>query len=465
MQQQLLDQIVKAYDVRGQVGDIADAVVAALGAGAAVELAASTGRFAIGRDMRPSSPRWAAAFANGLRHHGVEVIDLGLASTDLVSFASGSLDVPAAMITASHNPAGYNGIKFCRAGAVPVAIDSGLHAIREIAAAELASGVIPEHVQVAADGSLTGPAVERIDLVDAFATHVRSFIDGDRLKAVSLAVDAGNGMAGAMWPAVVSGLPITTAALYFDLDGTFPNHPADPLDPANLLDLIEVVQQGGFAMGLAFDGDADRVFAVDETGRPVPSSLVGAAVAERMLTHHPGATILHNLICSRVVPETIEASGGHAVRTRVGHSYIKQVMAETGAIFGVEHSGHYYFRDNFRADSGLIAALVLLEAVSEADAPLSQVLAPYRRTALSEERNLKVADPAGTLRHVLEVFADRALGYDLEDGLTMQFDDGWFNLRPSNTEPLLRLNAEGDDDGSLTRLLDAVLAELPRSSR
>ena len=447
----LLHRVVKAYDVRGLVDELPLEVIRALGVGAATELAGATRRLLIGRDMRASSPAWAGALADGAMSQGIEVIDLGLASTDQVYFASGELDAAAAMITASHNPSAYNGIKLCRPGAVPVAIDSGLATIRDHALQVLADG----------PGSATPPSGRRrsLDLRERFAAHVRSFVDVGSLREVHVAVDAGNGMAGHLWPAVVAGLPVVTEPLYFDLDGTFPNHPADPLDPANLVDLSEAVVAGGHALGLAFDGDADRVFAVDESGRPVSSSLIGAAVADRMLVREPGATVLHNLICSQVVPETIRAAGGVAQRTRVGHSYIKQRMAETDAVFAVEHSGHFYFRDNYRADSGLIAALVLLQVVAEADAPLSEVLAPYDRYAASGELNLEVAEPTGdVLDRVVAAFEGRASATDREDGLTVVLDDGWFNLRPSNTEPVLRLNAEAVTTPELQRLVAEVLA-------
>lgn len=450
----LLARIVKAYDIRAEVSEVPLHLVRRLGAATARELDGGRGRVLVGYDMRPSSPSWSEAFMAGVQDTGVDAVDLGLVSTDLVSFAAGKLDAAGAMITASHNPAGYNGIKLCRPGAVPVSLDTGLGAIRD-------------RVLRGDDGAATGDAepvdVPRghrtaQDLLSDFAAHVRSFVAIDRLRDVRVAVDAGNGMAGRLWPAVVEGLPIETTALFFDLDGTFPNHPANPLDEANLVDLQRAVRDGGHALGLAFDGDADRVFAVDETGRPVPSSLIGAAVAERLLARYPGATILYNLICSRVVPETIEAAGGTAIRTRVGHSLIKQRMAETDALFAVEHSGHYYFRDNFRADSGVIAALLLLETVADTGAPLSQVLAPYDRYPGSGERNLTVADPTAILADVRATFRPRARSLDHEDGLTVVLDDGWFNLRPSNTEPVLRLNVEGDDAAALERILQAVLA-------
>jgi phosphomannomutase len=445
----VLAAVVKAYDVRGLTDtQLTPSLVHDLGA-AAAGVIADGGPFLIGRDMRPSSPELVDAFARGLTGQGVDVVDLGLASTDLVSYASGVLDAPAAMFTASHNPAGYNGIKLCRAGAVPVAIDTGLGELRD----RVLAGV-PEAVPAGGQGSRT----ER-DLLGDFAAHVRSFVDVDVLRPVRVAVDAGNGMAGHVWPAVVEGLPIETTPLFFDLDGDFPNHPANPLEPDNLRDLQAAVRDGGHALGLAFDGDADRVFAVDETGRPVASALVGAVVADRLLRQHPGETVLYNLICSRVVPETIEAAGGTAVRTRVGHSFIKRRMAETGAIYAVEHSGHFYFRDHYRADSGLVAALVLLEAVAAADAPLSEVIAPYDRYPSSGERNFTVDDPLATVELVAERFADRG-SIDREDGLTVVLDDGWFNLRPSNTEPLLRLNVEGDDAASLARIEDEVASHL-----
>jgi phosphomannomutase len=445
----VLDAVVKAYDVRGLTDtQLTPELVHALGA-AAASVVADGGPFLIGRDMRPSSPVLVDAFARGLTEQGTDVVDLGLASTDLVSYASGVLDAPAAMFTASHNPAGYNGIKLCRAGAVPVAIDTGLGELRDRVLAGTPDPVAPEG---------HGRRTER-DLLADFAAHVRSFVDVDVLRPVRVAVDAGNGMAGHVWPAVVEGLPIETTPLYFELDGSFPNHPANPLEPDNLRDLQATVRDGGHALGLAFDGDADRVFAVDETGRPVASALVGAVVADRLLRQHPGETVLYNLICSRVVPETIEAAGGTAIRTRVGHSFIKRRMAETGAIYAVEHSGHFYFRDHYRADSGLVAALVLLEAVAAADAPLSEVIAPYDRYPSSGERNFTVDDPAAVVDRVAEVFAERGSA-DREDGLTVVVDDGWFNLRPSNTEPLLRLNVEGDDAAALERIEREVASHL-----
>jgi phosphomannomutase len=448
----VLDAIVKAYDIRGLVGEQLDAdLTRALGAAAAdVLVGAGGGRFVVGYDMRPSSPELAAAFIDGITSRGVDAVEIGLASTDQLYYASGILDAAGAMFTASHNPAAYNGLKLCRAGAVPVAIDTGLGQIRDLAA----GGVPP----------VAGPrgTVHREDLTERFAAHVRSFVDVDRLRPVRVAVDAGNGMAGHVWPAVVEGLPIETTPLFFELDGTFPNHPANPLEPENLRDLQAAVRDGGHALGLAFDGDADRVFAIDEDGNPVASSLIGAVVAERMLLRHPGATVLYNLICSRVVPETIAAAGGVAIRTRVGHSFIKARMAETDAVYAVEHSGHFYFRDNYRADSGLIAALVLLEVVATSGTTLSEVIAPFDRYPSSGELNFEVDDQAATTERIAAAFADRGTA-DRDDGLTVVVDDGWFNLRPSNTEPLLRLNVEGDDERSLERLTDELSALITSS--
>jgi len=361
-----LAAIVKAYDVRGVVGEQLDAVTAhALGRAAAVELQASG--FVVGRDMRESGVELSEAFMAGVRVQGVETVDLGLASTDLLYYASGRLGLPGAMWTASHNPARYNGLKLCRAGAEPVGIETGLAQIRDRAVAL----DFPEGTSEGTHRS--------VDLLDEYAAHVRSFADVAQMRPVKVVVDAGNGMGGLVVPPVFAELPADVVALYFELDGTFPNHEANPIDPANLVDLQRAVKDEGADLGLAFDGDADRVFCVDERGEPVSPSLVTAVIAATLLERDPGATVLYNLIVSKVVPETVEASGGHAVRTRVGHSFIKQLMKETGAIFAGEHSGHYYFRDNFRADSGLIAAVILLEALGRSGGTMSQLVAPYDR--------------------------------------------------------------------------------------
>lgn len=445
----VLQRIVKAYDVRGLVeSELTPEVVTALGAAAAEVVLPDGGTFVVGHDMRPSSRPLVEALAVGLTSRGVDVVDVGLASTDGLYYASGTLDAPGAMFTASHNPPEYNGIKLCRAGAAPLSIDTGLAEVRDRAAELLAAGDLPTE---AGPGTITPR-----DVTDDFAAHVRSFVAADALRPIRIAIDAGNGMAGHVVPKVFDPLPIEVEALYFELDGTFPNHPANPIEPENLVDLQRVVRDQGLPLGLAFDGDADRMFAVDERGEPVSSSLIGAVVADRLLTHHPGETILYNLICSQTVPETIEAAGGTAIRTRVGHSFIKARMAETGAIFAAEHSGHYYFRDNFRADSGLIAALVLLEAVAAADAPLSEVVAPYDRYAASGEINFRVEDAEATIERMAADVADDAESTDREDGLTVVLADGWFNLRASNTEPLLRLNAEGRDQAAMEAIRDRV---------
>jgi phosphomannomutase len=362
-----------------------------------------------------------------VRSQGVDVVDLGMASTDLIYYAAGSLDAPAAMFTASHNPAQYNGIKLCLAGAKPVGVDTGLLQIKELAE----HGVPPSD----REGKLT-----QDDLLDDFAAHVRSFIDVDALKPLKVIADTANGMGGLVVPVVFAPLPFDLEIMFGELDGTFPNHPADPIQPANLRDLVARVQTTGADVGLAFDGDADRVFLVDETGEPVSGSTTTAIVAKAILEREPGATILYNCICSKAVPEVIRENGGTPIRTRVGHSFIKSIMAETGAAFGGEHSAHYYFRDNYRADSGSIAALVVLEQLCRAGVPLSELRKPFERYAQSGEVNLKFADPQAVIERVAQAYDGAE--QDRLDGLTVDLGDWWFNVRPSNTEPLLRLNLE-----------------------
>ncbi|MGH8903357.1 MAG: phosphomannomutase/phosphoglucomutase [Egibacteraceae bacterium] len=441
-----LARIVKAYDVRGLVPDELNAEVAeSLGRAAAVELRGSA--MIVGRDMRRSSEPLAMAFMRGVRAQGVDTIDLGLASTDLVYYASGKLGHPGAMWTASHNPAQYNGLKLCRAGAEGVSLESGLAEIRDRAMSH-------DFPDAEAEG-----AAHQAELIDDYAEHVRSFVDIGVLQPLSVVIDAGNGMAGLVVQPVFDGLPIRVDPLYFELDGTFPNHPPDPIQAANLVDLQRRVVGTRADLGIAFDGDADRMFCIDEQGRIVSPSLVAALISKMLLERFPGETILYNLICSHVVPETIEAAGGHPIRTRVGHSFIKGVMKETGAVFAGEHSGHYYFRDNFRADSGMIAALILLEALSDAGGTLSQLLAPYDRYVQSGEINTEVADQRGTMDRVAEAFASEG-DADWADGLTLNGDGWWFNIRPSNTEPVLRLNVEADDELTMERVRDQVLALL-----
>ncbi len=437
--------IFKAYDVRGTYPDQLDEVVARA-VGAAFARFARSPRLVIARDMRESGVSLSAAFSDGARGQGVEVIDLGLASTDLLYFASGFLDAPGAMFTASHNPARYNGIKLCLAGARPVGVESGL---LDIAAD--AQHFLDDVSEARAD------RVER-DLWPDWIGHVHSFIDVTSLRPLRIVADVANGMGGLVAPRVFAGLPVELEVLYPDLDGTFPNHPADPLNPANLVDLQRRVLETGADIGLAFDGDADRVFVVDERAEPVSGSTTTAMVAAALLDRHPGATVLYNLICSKSVPEVIAEHGGVGVRTRVGHSYIKQVMAETGAIFGGEHSGHYYYRDNYRADSGIITALIMLELLSRSSVPLSALQAPFQRYASSGERNTEVADPIGTVAAVAQRLRDEGVVVDEMDGLSADFGTWWFNLRPSNTEPLLRLNVEAVDQASCARHVDEVVA-------
>lgn len=438
----VLDRIVKAYDIRGLVGEqLDDDLSRRLGMATAQVLVGDQGLMVVGRDMRPSSPGLAAAFIDGVASVGVDVIDIGLASTDQLYFASGIFDAAGAMFTASHNPAAYNGIKLCRAAAAPVAIDTGLAEIRDRVG----------HIQ---PGARRGTVAER-DVSTAFADHVHSFVDVDRLAGVRVAVDAGNGMAGYVWPLVTDSLDVATTPLYFELDGSFPHHPADPLNPANLEDLSAMLAGGGHDLGLAFDGDADRVFALDEHGEAVSASIIGAIVIERMLQRHPGEIVLHNLICSRIVAERIRAAGGTPQRTRVGHSFIKAQMAQTNAVMAVEHSGHYYYRDHFRADSGIITALLLVEALADAQVPMSELAARYAGYAASGEINWEVDDVAAVIAAVGDGFAGRGV-HDHLDGLTVDLGASWFNLRPSNTEPLVRLNAEAPDRSSLDRLVDEV---------
>lgn len=393
------------------------------------------------RDMRPSGVSLAEAFADGAQAAGADVIDLGLASTDLLYFASGHLGMPGAMLTASHNPASYNGIKLCGPGAAPVGADSGLDEIAEWTAQ--------------GDSSPPGGGRRsRRDLLDTFAAHVRSFVDASGLGPLRVVADTANGMGGLVVPAVFDPLPFEWELMYGELDGTFPNHPADPIQPENLVDLSERVRSTGADVGLAFDGDADRVFLVDERGRAVSGSLLTALVAQAMLRRSGPGPILHNLICSRAVPEAIVEAGGQPVRTRVGHSFIKAEMARTGASFGGEHSGHYYFADNYRADSGLIAALIALEQLSAAQMPLSELLAPLDRYSSSGEINTRVADVDEVLRRVGAHFA--TFSQDWLDGLTIDGGDWWFNLRPSNTEPLLRLNLEAPDAGAVAERVSEI---------
>ena len=442
----------KAYDVRGTVPDQVDEDLARA-VGNAFVTVTEADSVVVGHDMRPSSPGMSRAFAEGAALAGADVTLIGLASTDQLYFASGHLDRPGAMFTASHNPARYNGIKLCRKAAAPVGLETGLAEIRDL----VASGATATAAQVG--------TIDEQDVLEDYAGHLLSLapVRGRHLRVV---VDAGNGMAGLTAPAVLGRIDVEVDALYFELDGSFPNHEANPIEPANLADLQARVRETGADIGLAFDGDADRCFLVDERGELVSPSTLTGLIAARELAKEPGSAVIHNLITSRGVPELIAEHGGTAVRTRVGHSFIKAEMAASGAIFGGEHSGHFYFRDFWRADSGMLAALHALAALAETDQPLSQVLAPYSRYVMSGEINSEVADKDAVLAELEATWTagDVEVEIDFLDGMTVTFDGGFFNVRPSNTEPLLRLNVEGRDHGIMTSVRDQVLAVI-RSER
>jgi phosphomannomutase len=447
-----LAAVFKAYDVRGLVPDQIDDDLARRVGNAFVAVTGEES-IVVGYDMRPSSPGLARAFADGAAEAGADVVMIGLASTDQLYFASGRLARPGAMFTASHNPAQYNGIKLCHAFAAPVGMETGLAEIRDRVAG-----------QKTMTDSKPGVVSEK-DVLQDYADCLLSLapVRGRHLEVV---VDAGNGMAGLTAPAVLSQIDVGVDELYFELDGTFPNHEANPIDAANLVDLQARVRETGADIGLAFDGDADRCFLVDERGELVSPSVLTALIAARELARQPGSTIIHNLITSRGVPEIVTELGGRPVRTRVGHSFIKAEMAETGAIFGGEHSGHFYFRDFWRADSGMLAALHALAALAEGEAPLSELLAPYARHVASGEINSEVADQQAVIEELEQSWSGReGISVDHLDGLTVTHDDWWFNVRASNTEPLLRLNAEGQDEDTMARVRDEILAVIRRSDR
>jgi phosphomannomutase len=447
-----LAAIFKAYDVRGTVPDQIDDDLARRVGNAFVAVTGAD-RVVVGHDMRPSSPAMSRAFADGAAEAGADVTLIGLASTDQLYFASGRLEQPGAMFTASHNPAQYNGIKMCRAFASPIGKETGLLEIRDrVAGGETSTAAQPGTVRE--QDVLADYAAYLLDLAPVTGRHL------------SVVVDAGNGMAGLTAPAVLGQLDADVVELYFELDGTFPNHEANPIEPANLVDLQAKVRETGADIGLAFDGDADRCFLVDERGELVDPSVLTALIAARELVKDPGATIIHNLITSRGVPEIVRELGGKPVRTRVGHSYIKAQMAETGAVFGGEHSGHFYFRDFWRADSGMLAALHALAALAESDRPLSEVLAPYSRHVASGEINTEVADQGAVLEELQRTWGARDdVEIDHLDGLSVNHPAWWFNVRASNTEPLLRLNAEGEDQATMVRVRDEILAVIRRSAR
>jgi phosphomannomutase len=444
-----LDAIFKAYDIRAIVPDQLDAELARK-IGSAFAAFAKSPKILIGNDMRPSGPELVAAFSDGVTSAGVDVVLLGLVSTDELFYATGALDAPGAMFTASHNPARYNGIKLCLSGARPVGVESGLQEIQRA----VETGDLPE----VADGERG--TVSHRDVLADYAAKVRSFVDRDALRPLRVVADTANGMGGLVVPAVFEGLPFELEVMYGELDGNFPNHPADPIQPANLADLRARILETGADVGLAFDGDADRCFVVDDKAEPVSGSTTTAMVAKAMLEKFPGEIILYNLICSKAVPEVIRENGGTPVVTRVGHSFIKGVMAETGAAFGGEHSGHYYFRDNYRADSGSIAALMVLEVVSKAGIPLSELRKPFDRYALSGEINTEAKQPQLVVDAIAQDFATEhpEASQSRLDGLTVDLGEWWFNVRPSNTEPLVRLNVEAPDRASCDAHAEELLA-------
>jgi len=455
-----LSALIKAYDIRGVVPEqwgpdlsreVGTAFVEVLGIRSSD---GGAGRIVVGHDMRPTGPDLVAAFIDGVTAAGVDVVNIGLCSTDGLYFASGRLDIPGAMFTASHNPAEYNGIKLCRAGAAPVGQDSGLSQIRELVESEN----LPKY-----DGPF-GSATSQ-DMLADYAQYLRELVPLDKSRKLKVVIDTGNGMGGFTVPAVLGddilpGLPLDIDAMYFELDGTFPNHEANPIDPENLRDLQKRVLEVGADIGLAFDGDADRCFVVDEKGGIVDPSTLTALIATRELAKVPGSTIIHNLITSRAVPEIVIENGGTAVRTRVGHSFIKATMAETGAIFGGEHSGHFYFRDFWKADSGMLAAMHALAALGETPetTTLSELLKPYLRYVMSGEINTKVSDAKTVIARIKETAIKQGSEIDELDGLTVSGDGWWFNVRSSNTEPLLRLNVEAKDIQNMEIVRDSVLS-------
>ncbi len=445
-----LDQIFKAYDVRGTVPDQLDED-AARSIGAAFALFAGTERIAVGRDCRDSSPALAGALIEGITSQGVAVDDLGMITTDMVYYAAGAMDQPGVMITASHNPKGYNGIKLCLAGAAPVGAETGLVEVK----AMVEAGVEP--------GDVVGEVTE-VDALPGYIKHLMSIVEADKISSLRVAADGGNGVAGVAVPDAFEQIPAVLTGLYLEPDGDFPNHHPDPLRPENLLDLEALMRAESQDLGVAFDGDADRAFFIDDQLRPLPGSTITAIIASWFLQREPGAKIVHNLICSKAVPEAVRAAGGEPVRTRVGHSYIKQVMKDSGAIFGGEHSGHYYFRDNYRADSGILAMLVLLQVLSEDGRPLSVLRQDYEPYAQSGEINFDVADKGAATDAIASAFADGEM--DRLDGLTIDLGDRWLNVRPSNTEPVLRLNVEAanaDDVAGVVAEVRSILMKPDKS--
>jgi phosphomannomutase len=442
------DAVFKAYDIRGRAdnGEIDPKLFRLIGQAFVSLFPAEV--VAVGRDVRVSSPALFEGLVDGITAAGSDVIDLGEVPTDLVYFYSGKHSVPGAIITASHNPSEYNGLKLCRAGAAPVGADTGLAEIKDLV---LRGGL---------DTGATKGSVRKVDAVDDYVDHLLSIVDAASIGPLRVAADGGNGMAGITVTRVFDRLAAELDGLYLDPDGTFPNHPADPIQLENLSDLIDKVTRGGHDLGVAFDGDADRAFFIDDQASPVSGSTVTALIARWMLHRHPGASIIHNLITSRAVAEVVREAGGVPVRTRVGHSYIKQVMAESGAVFGGEHSGHYYFLDNYRADSGMLAMLVLMRVISEDGRPLSALRQDVELYAASGELNFEVADPAASIALIESAFSLAEI--DRLDGLSVDLGDSWFNVRASNTEPLLRLNVEARDPSTVAdtvRRIESILQE------
>ena len=444
--------IFKAYDIRGLVDkEISADFCFRTGVAFAIFLQQERepATVVIGEDMRPSSPVFADAFSAGVTSQGMDVIRIGLASTDMLYFAAGKLNFPGAMFTASHNPAEYNGIKLCFSGARPIGKESGLLVIEKFV--NDGAPITPRSVGVE----------KKIDLLDEYVSHLLTLVPLDEIRPLKIVIDAGNGMAGHTAPAVFKKLNAEVIEMYYELDGTFPNHEANPIDEENLRDLKAAVKKHKADIGLAFDGDADRCFLIDEKGEGVNPSTLTALIADRELKKNPGATIIYNLISSKAVPEIVEENGGNSVRSRVGHSYIKKLMAETGAVFGGEHSGHFYFKDFWRADSGMLAALHAIAALGEVKAPLSQILKPYSRYVASGEINSKVSDAETSMKIIEDKYGESA-GHEVDhlDGLTVTSDQWWFNLRASNTEPLLRLNVEANTPALMKKIRDEVLATI-----
>ena len=437
--------VFKAYDIRGRtdLGELTPEL--AKGVGGAFAILTGAPQIAVGRDCRASSPAIAGALIEGILGQGTSVLELGEVATDCIYYISGSRSVPGVMVTASHNPAEYNGIKMCREGAAPVGEDTGLKEIERM-------------VTVGVPVGSGGGVVTQLDAREGYVNHLLAIVEPEKMSELVVAVDGGNGMAGVVVEAVFDRIPPVIIGLYLEPDGTFPNHPADPLQPENLVDVIALIRDRKADLGVGFDGDADRAAFIDDQGNPLSGSTTTALIARWFLARRPGATIVHNLITSRAVAETVRKLGGTPVRTRVGHSFIKKVMADTGAVFGGEHSGHYYFADNFRADSGMLAMLVLLQVISEDGRPLSEIRKEVEPYFASGEINLKVADQKADMDRVAKKFADAEVDY--LDGLTVSWPDRWFNLRPSNTEPLLRLNVEGPDPETVAELVASVEAAM-----